>query len=339
MKKVLAVFLISLLCACAGNNVYRPQVTAHRGASGYLPEHTLEAKAYAHALAPDYVEQDVVITKDNVLMVTHDVKLETTTNIAKKFPSRHRKDGSYYAIDFTLAELKSLTLTERFNSKTGKAVFSSRFPVDSAIDFKMPTLEEEFTFIQGLNKSTGREVGVYTEVKEPQFHEREGKDILAAVIKMLEKYGYNKEGSKAVLQIFSLQSVKRARELGWKGDLAMLITLDGQWLYDDKAEHKWLLTEEGIAYVSKYATIYAPGFTLLAVPDDAGGYTLSNAAQVAHKYGMKVHTWTHRVDSPSKGFKTSDEMLDTAFKQLKIDGIFSDFPDNVIKYLKAHKMR
>ena len=337
---VSTVLSLSVMSIAGAATAYKPAVAAHRGASGYLPEHTLEAKAMAYAMHPDYIEQDVVATKDNVLVVLHDHTLETTTDVAQKFPGRNRANGSYFAIDFTLDEIKSLRVTERFDPKTGKAVFPGRFPVNAAIDFRVPTLEEEILMIQGLNKSTGRNIGLYVEVKEPAFHEKEGKPIMQDTIAMLEKYGYNKVGANVILQIFDYEAVKKSRELGWKADLAMLVDMDGQMLVDDKATQKWLLTEEGIKDVSKYATIYAPWFSHLAevTPDDKG-YVLSDRVKIARKYGMKVHSWTHRVDSLPKGFKTSDEMLDVAFKKMKLDGLFSDFPDVVDQYLKKNKMR
>ncbi len=319
---------------------YRPQIAAHRGASGYLPEHTLEAKAMAYAFLPDYIEQDVVLTKDGVPVVLHDHTLETTTDVAKKFPGRNRADGSYYAIDFTLAEIKSLVVTERFNPKTGKAFFPGRFPVDTGIDFRVPTVEEEFKLIQGLNKSTGRNIGVYVEIKEPAFHEKEGKDVVQITIDLLTKYGYNSSDAKAILQIFDYEAVVASRKKGWKGDLAMLVSDEGQHLKDDKQRHQWLQTPEGIADVSKYANIYAPWFSLIAKPNaDNQGYTLTDIVDVARKNGMKVHSWTHRVDSPPKGFKNADEVLDVAFKKIKLDGLFSDFPDNAIAYLKRNNLR
>ena len=171
MRKVLlaqALALALLLPVAADAADYRPDIAAHRGASGYLPEHTLPAKAMAYAMGVDYVEQDVVMTRDGKLMVMHDILVDTTTDVAKKFPDRHRDNGRYYACDFTCDELRTLRVTERFDPKTGKAVFPDRFP-DSPIGYQIPTLEEEFYQVQGLNKSTGRNVGVYVEVKEPEF--------------------------------------------------------------------------------------------------------------------------------------------------------------------------
>ena len=339
MKKNLAVLVVAAAFLGCQNNDYRPQVAAHRGACGYLPEHTLEAKAMAYAMSPDYIEQDVVMTKDGALVVLHDPTLETTTNVAVKFPRRNRADGRYYAIDFTLAEIKTLKVTERFDTKTGKAVFENRFPLNTGIEFRVPTLREELELIKGLNKSTGKNIGVYVEIKEPVFHKKEGKDLLTPTIKMLEEYGYNHKDSKAIFQIFDYDAVKEARKMGWKADLAMLVDPDGQELTDDKAVHAWLAGENGIKEVSNYATIYAPWMSMMAEPDGKGGYRVNNLAALARKHGMKVHTWTHRVDKPLEGFKNSEQVLDAAFKEIKVDGLFTDFPDVVADYLKRNKMR
>lgn len=320
--------------------VNRPAVAAHRGASGYLPEHTLAAKAMAYAMGPDFIEQDVIMTKDGQLMVMHDPQLDTTTDVAKKFPGRQREDGKFYAADFTLPEIETLEVTERFDPATGKPVFSGRFPGNSGIQFKVPRFEDELKLVQGLNKSTGRDVGVYVEVKEPAFYAREGQDITQAVIDMLTKYGYNTPDSNAILQIFDYDAVKAAREKGWKGNLAMLVTKGGQHLTDDKKTHAWLMTPEGIAEVSKYANIYAPGFVLLAEPTpDGSGYKVTDLADNARKNGMKVHSWTFRKDQPWKGFKDNRQALDAAFKEVKLDGLFADFPDVVIEYLQENGLR
>ena len=102
-----------------------PAIIAHRGACGYLPEHTLPAVELAHKFGADYIEQDVVLTSDGVPIVLHDVTLELTTNVATLFPERHRDDGLFYAIDFTLEEIKKLNAHERTDSD-GNPVFPGR---------------------------------------------------------------------------------------------------------------------------------------------------------------------------------------------------------------------
>jgi glycerophosphoryl diester phosphodiesterase len=106
----------------------KPFEIAHRGASGYLPEHTLEAVAMAHGLGAAYIEQDVVMTGDGVLVVLHDLTLDATTDVSSRFPGRAREDGKHYAIDFALVELKSLAVNERIKPDFGERAFRNRFP-------------------------------------------------------------------------------------------------------------------------------------------------------------------------------------------------------------------
>ena len=319
---------------------YRPDVAAHRGFCGYLPEHTLEGMAFAYAAGADYIEQDVVMTRDGVLVVLHDHTLETTTDVARVFPGRHRPDGSYYAIDFSFDEIRSLRVTERFNPATGQAVFPGRFPVDSAIDFRVPTLRESLELIQGLNQSTGQYRMPYVEVKEPAFFEREGKPIMQATIDMLTEHGWNSPESGAILQCFDFEATRGARDKGWKGELCMLVSLDGQRLTDDRARQEWMLSPEGIREISRFATIYAPWFSLMAEPrEDGRGYRINDLCRQARRSGMKVHSWTHRRDAPLKGFADSRQVLDAAFKELKLDGLFSDFPGDVVDYLRHEGLR
>jgi glycerophosphoryl diester phosphodiesterase len=188
-------------------------VIAHRGASGYLPEHSLPAKAMAYAQGADYLEQDLVMTKDNELVVLHDHYLDRVTDVADRLPDRARKDGRYYAIDFTLPEIKSLKFTEGFDiDKNGKKVqsYPGRFPMGKS-DFRVHTFQEEIEFIQGLNHSTGKNVGIYPEIKAPWFHQQEGKDISTNVLEVLKQYGYTTKGDKVYLQCFDANELKRIK--------------------------------------------------------------------------------------------------------------------------------
>jgi len=123
----LAMVPLSVIPAAAQEKI----VIAHRGASGYLPEHSLPAKAMAYAMGADFIEQDLVLTQDNRLVVLHDLYLDAVTDVALVFPDRGRRDGHFYAIDFTLAELRRLALTERLVIKDGRSQprFSGRFPL------------------------------------------------------------------------------------------------------------------------------------------------------------------------------------------------------------------
>ena len=224
MKKIIGLLVMLAFVGCSTTSVVKEKkaedmksvkkiVVAHRGASGYLPEHSMAAKSMAYAMGADYIEQDVVMTKDNELVVLHDHYLDRVTNVAKVYPDRKREDGRYYAIDFTLEEIKSLKMTEGFNIKDGKEVagFPERFPIWKS-DFKVHTFAEEIELIQGLNKSTGKNIGIYPEIKAPWFHRHEGKDISVEVLKVLKKYGYTKKSDLVYLQCFDPNEVMRLKE-------------------------------------------------------------------------------------------------------------------------------
>ena len=187
-------------------------VIAHRGASGYLPEHSMPAKAMAYAMGSDYIEQDVVMTKDDHLVVLHDIYLDRVTNVADLYPERKRDDGRYYVIDFTLGEVRKLKMTEGFKITNGKreAIYPNRFPLDKS-RFRVHTFTEEIELIQGLNKSMNRDVGICPELKAPWFHEKEGKDIAKATLLILKKYGYTSKAAKIYLQSADVEDLKRVK--------------------------------------------------------------------------------------------------------------------------------
>ena len=136
-----------------------PIVIAHRGASGYLPEHTLASKALAIGLGADFVEQDVVASRDGKLVVLHDLYLDDVTDVAQRYPGRQRSDGRHYVVDFDLDELTTLTVFERRAPGSVQVKYPARFPADSRV-LGIATLEQELRLVQGLSKSMGRTIGV-----------------------------------------------------------------------------------------------------------------------------------------------------------------------------------
>ncbi len=233
-------------------------IIAHRGASGYLPEHSLVAKAYAHAQGADYIEQDVVLTSDDVPMVLHDRYLDTVTDVASVYPLRKRDDGRFYAIDFTLAEIRRLRLFERIDRKTGKRVYPKRYPLQGRLPFPVPTLAEEIRLIQGLNASTGRHAGLYVELKAPWFHRREGKDIARIVLALLSKFDYREKSDKIYVQCFDPACLKRMRRvLKTRLKLVQLIASNA-WGETPHVDYDAMLTEKGIAQITRYADGIGP---------------------------------------------------------------------------------
>ncbi|WP_435009042.1 glycerophosphodiester phosphodiesterase [Tundrisphaera lichenicola] len=305
-----------------------PVVIAHRGASGYLPEHTLEAVAFAHAQGADYIEQDVVLSKDGVPVVLHDTQVDTVTDVARKFPERRRADGRYYAIDFTLAELKTLDVRERVNPKTGEPAFPKRFP-SRAVPFRIPTLDEELELIAGLNASTGRTAGVYAEIKSPAWHKEQGQDLSPIVLATLARHGYSSKEDPCYVQCFDFDEVKRVREeLGYRGRLVQLI---GGRRGPDGSDPT---SAEGLASLAKYVDGIGPAIPLVVRTSDDGKLAPTDLVRLAHEANLVVHPYTIRVDALPNGL-TSETLFEVLFDDAKIDGVFADHPDKVVDFLRA----
>ncbi|AQP37672.1 glycerophosphodiester phosphodiesterase [Vibrio anguillarum] len=329
-----------------------PLVIAHRGASGYLPEHTLEAKALAYGMKPDFIEQDVVMTKDDQLVVLHDHYLDRVTDVAERFPDRARGDGRYYAIDFTLAEIKSLRVTEGFNidDKGNKtAGFPNRFPLWKS-DFTVPTLAEEIELIQGLNKTLGYDIGIYPEIKAPWFHRHEGKDISKAVLKMLKEYGYDSQESNVYLQCFDPIELKRINDellpaMNMDLKLVQLMAYT-DWnetmIYDgDQAQpysYDWMFEANGMKQVATYADGIGPWKPMLV--DDAStkeNIIIKPLMKAAKTAGLVVHPYTFRAepDRIAPYADSFDGMLDVFYNTVKVDGLFTDYPDKAVEFLHS----
>ena len=295
-------------------------VIAHRGASGYLPEHTLEAKVMAYAMHANFIEQDLVLSKDDVPIVIHDIYLDDVTDIASKFKNRSREDGRYYVIDFTYEELKQLIVYERFNPKTKEQIFPNRFPIGKSA-FRLHSLQDEIELIQGLNKITGNNIGIYPEIKNPKFHRTNGKDISKNILNILNNYGYKTKTDNCILQCFDAEELKRIRfDLNSKLFLTQLIENPGQ----DK-----LLNE-----YATYANAIGPWIKLLIAGfDENENIIISDLVNNSHDLGLKVHAYTFRADQLGD-FTSFEELLDFGFNDVGVDGIFTDFPDKVVEFLK-----
>lgn len=303
-----------------------PLIIAHRGASGYLPEHTLEAKAMAHGQGAHFLEQDVVLTKDSVPVVLHDIHVDTVTDVAARFPDRKRADGRYYALDLTLAELKQLRVHERTDAQTGRQVFPKRFPQEIAFS-TIPTLEEELQFIQGLNRSTGRQAGVYPEIKQPKWHREQGYDVSAAVIPLLHKHGYANKTDLCYVQCFELEEVKRLRgEHKWQGRLIML--MGGGAKGTDGTDFDYLRSEAGLAELVGLVDGVGPAITSIIQPDR----TVAPWLLQAQVRGLQIHPYTLRVDELPKFASSTEDLLDLLFSKAKVQGLFTDFPDVALKW-------
>jgi len=304
----------------------KPLVIAHRGAPGYLPEHTLESVTLAYAQGADFIEQDLVVTKDLKIVVLHDIHLETVTNVEQKFPSRKRQDGRYYALDFTLAELKTLTVHERQDA-TGKQVFANRYQGEGV--FQVATFEEQLELIQQLNRQFNKNTGLYPEIKSPAWHKEQGVDISQLVLAVLRKYDLDDADKAIYVQCFDFAETQRLRnDLGAKVKLIQLIA-ENDW-QESPTDYNFLKTPSGLEAIAKVAQGIGPW-----IPQLVDLKTMQPTAYVeqAHTAGLQVHPYTFRKDALPDNINTQ-QTLQLMFKDLKVDGLFTDFTDTVVTYLR-----
>ena len=310
----------------------RPVIIAHRGASGHLPEHTVQAKALAFAAGADYLEQDLVATRDDQLVVLHDIYLDRVTNVADTFPDRARKDGRYYVRDFDLDEVLSLIVNERVDA-AGRQVFPERQSFSTA-EFRVHTFERELALVRTLRESTGREVGIYPEIKAPAWHRREGVDISRLVLDALRKADYEEASDAVYLQCFDAAELRRVRhDLGSRLKLVQLIGED-DW-GEAPTLYPPLRTSEGLRELARTVDGIGPWVNQLYGLSSRGeGILPTDIVAEAHAQGLAVHPYTFRRDALPEGFGTFDEMVAFFVRELPVDGLFTDFPGEVFAILR-----
>lgn len=302
-----------------------PVIIAHRGASGYLPEHTLPAKSLAHEMGADYIEQDVVATHDDELVVLHDIYLDRVSDVASRYPNRVRDDGRYYVRDFDLDELRTLQAWERMNPDD-TAVYPQRYPARSG-QFGIHTLDEEIELIQKLNEASGRQVGIYPEIKRPAWHCSEGIDIAPRMLETLASFGYADRYDPVYVQCFDAAEIHRLKhELGCPWKLVQLIG-ENAW-QEANTDYDFLRSPAGLEQVATTADAIGPWLVqLYKIAGIDGTRTSSGLTELAHDLGLAVHPYTFRVDDLPESFRTFDELVRFCVRDLGIDGLFTDFPD------------
>jgi len=324
-------------------------VIAHRGASGYLPEHSLQSKSLAFAMGADFIEQDLHMSRDDQLIVIHDRYLDRVSDVAEKYPNRARSDGRFYVIDFTLAEIKTLQLTERFKISNNKkvAVFKNRTPLwDKAYSFH--TLAQEIELIQKLNREQHKNVGIYPEIKDPSFYRHEGKDISRVVLQVLKQYGYSRPTDNIYLQSFDPLELRRIHQqlftqYQMKIPLVQLIAKTNWQLtshYEDgravNYQYDWMLQAGGMQKIAQYAQGIGPWKNMLIAGNSrADNLNITPLFKRAHAVGLQVHPYTFRMDEGrvAKYASSFTDMLHIFYFKLGVDGVFTDFPDKAVELL------
>mgnify|MGYP001433128912 CR=1 FL=1 len=328
LLSTLVIFLLSF------HNVSAKKIViAHRGASAYIPEHTLAGAIMAYTQGADYIELDVVMTKDEYLVVMHDLTLNATTNVEDIFPERGNKKGKYYVIDFNLKEIQSLKVHERLKKNGKDAAFPSRFPIKSQL-FRVPTLEDMILLVKGLSKSFGRKVGLYIELKAPTFHRKHRFDISEKLLSLLYRHGYKQKSDNIFIQSFDSTTLKSLR-FKHKTNIKLIQLIgENKWKLSD-ADFNYLRSDEGMKEVAKYADGIGPWINQVVTGIDyLGKPQISNIVPNARRYSLLIHPYTFRKDLLPNYVSSFEELLKIFINDVQVDGIFTDFPDLVVDFIK-----
>jgi glycerophosphoryl diester phosphodiesterase len=322
-----------------------PLVIGHRGASGYRPEHTLASYRLAIEMGADYIEPDLVSTKDHMLVARHENDITGTTDVADHPEFADRKttktiDGvehtGWFTEDFTLAELRTLRAKERLPDLR---------PANTAFNglYQVPTLQE----VIDLAKRAG--VGIYPETKHPTYFDSIGLSLEEPLLATLRANGLDSRKAKVFIQSFETSNLK---ELHTRTRVPLVQLIDEVGApYDlvaagDPRTYADLVTPAGLAEIATYADGIGPSKNLI-VPRDAAGNLLDPTSLVrdAHRVGLVVHPWTFRRENNflpldfRQGNPASPEFIRAAgdlpaelrlFFRLGVDGVFSDNPDTAV---------
>lgn len=330
-------------------------VIAHRGASGYRPEHTLAAYELAIDLGADFIEPDIVPSKDGALIARHENNISGTTDVAEhqEFTTRKCKkeiDGSveegWFTEDFTLAELKTLKAKERMPQiRQHNTIYDNRYEI--------PTLQEIIDLIRKKEKQLNRRIGIYPEVKHPTYFASLSLSTEAKLLDTLQKNGYKDRNEPVFIQCFEPSTLQKMRSKT-KLKLIQLIDDSGQ-PYDwtskkDKRKSASMLSADGLKEIASYADGIGPNKNLIFPRAENGSIKVpSELVREAHKAGLQVHPWTFRnennflpanlrrgdqksADAPSNYGDAIKEY--ELFYNAGVDGVFSENPDTAVEARK-----
>jgi len=339
-----------------GDSQPKPLVIGHRGAAGYLPDHTLEGYALAIELGADFIEPDLVATKDGHLIARHEPNLIATTDVNQRpeFANRKRTaivDGfaeeGFFASDFTLAEIKQLRAVQPLGAER---------PIYFDGMFQIPTFEEVIALAKRKSQEKGRTIGIYPETKHPTYHKNLGLPLEPRLVKILQAEGWDKSDSPVFIQSFEQSNLKELRKMT-RNKLIQLVdandvnpdgTIDFTAPFD--RPYDWTVsgnsnltsrtfgfftTDAGLKEIKTYADGIGPWKVYIVRTRLENGQPklfTTDLIERAHKQGLLIHTWTFRNEqrrllSDYKGNPVEEYLQ---FYDLGVDGLFSDFSDTAV---------
>lgn len=341
------IFVGFLLSIQAFASFKAPLILGHRGACGHRPEHTLESYKLAIEMGADYVEPDLVMTKDKVLMARHENEISGTTDVATKFPDRKTTktvDGvsitGWFIEDFTMKEIKTLKAKERleFRSRTYDG------------QFDIPTFSEILELVKKESAERKKQIGIYPETKHPTYFTSIGLPLEEALVAELKKFHLNRKNAPVFIQSFELGNLKKLKELT---PLPLVFLIDDPEMipYDYKAAglkttYQELLTPKNLKEIKKIASGIGP-YKRYIIPANDKNERLPATTLIkdAHDAGLFVHAYTFRSEERFllKDYNNDPQQEYIEFFKLGVDGVFSDFTDDAVKakeaFLKMNKSK
>ncbi|WP_372729130.1 glycerophosphodiester phosphodiesterase [Nocardioides sp.] len=329
----------------------RPLVIGHRGASGHRPEHTIAAYRLAIRMGADYIEPDLVSTRDGVLVARHENEISGTTDVAERPEFADRRttktiDGQpitgWFTEDFTLAELRTLRAVERLPDVR---------PANTRYDgrYRVPTFDEVLDLVGRESRRAGHRIGVYPETKHPTYFDSIGLSLEESLLAALRRHRLDHRGARVFIQSFETRNL---RELDERTDLPLVQLVSNSGAPADlqaagvDRTYADLVTPAGLRWIAGYADGVGAHKDLV-LPRGADGATgaPSNLVSDAHDEGLLVHVWTLRDENQfmATNFRRGEDPRATgdavaearAFLDAGVDGIFSDHPDTAVAAVRA----
>jgi len=329
-----------------GPSVDRPLVFGHRGASGYRPEHTLGSYQLAIRLGADYIEPDLVSTKDGVLVARHENEISGTTDVAEhpEFADRRTTktiDGleftGWFTEDFTLRELKTLRAVERLpDVRPDNTRYDGRF--------KVPTFAEVLDLVATETERTGRTIGIAPETKHPTYFDSIDLSLEEPLLRALRRAGLDTRRSEVVVQSFEVSNIRMIARRSRVGIVQLISNTGAPYDFVESGNPRTyadMVTAWGLRRVARYADVLGPDKNVL-IPRDANGYLLepTDVVDDAHAAGLEVVPYTFRDenqflpadfrvggDPNAKGDAFGEYEV---FFDLGVDGVFADYPDTAL---------
>jgi glycerophosphoryl diester phosphodiesterase len=338
-----------------------PLVIGHRGAAGYLPDHTLAGYRLAIKLGADYIEPDLAATQDGVLIARHEPNIAATTDVADhpEFASREKTisiDGGppetgWFASDFTLAEIKTLRAKQPFPERPQR--FNGKFEV--------PTLQEIINMVKRESRKRGRKIGIYPETKHPTYHKDLGLPLEGRLVNVLKRNGLNHRSARVFIQSFEQSNLKQlnrmtpvrlvqlvdANDTNAAGDPTYAAPFDRPYDWtvsnDPVLENRtfgYFATDAGLAEIKTYADGIGPWKVYIVGTFNNKIVKTTDLIKRAHDHGLLIHTWTFRSEQSRLAEDYAEDPLAVPpmwrnpvneylqFYNMGIDGVFADYPDD-----------